>query len=348
MEERLVKLRIHLSLQAAIWLALLFVAAATIAFNASEVAAIADVLSAARAPYLGVLAVVEVIFILNMGLFYTSTFQASGVPASAWRFTLVSAAAYFVNLVSKTSGFGGLTLYLREGRRHGDPPLKTTAAYMAAYALGYAAFLALLVISLILLYVEGSLTRLDVAASAVLFCLVVAVSTVLMAGLRSEASLERLFLLAIAPVNLVGRRVVGKEVIAPEGLRHSARELHESVHLMLRRPRRFLIPFGHALAIELLSALGLFLVARSLGVPIGFELAVAGYALSLLFAILAVTPAGLGFVEASLAVFLVSVGMSRHEAIAVTLGFRLFDFWLPVAVGALSVLALRLTEAGGE
>jgi glycosyltransferase 2 family protein len=347
-EDHLVKPRIHVSVQAVLWLVLVFAAAATIAVNASEVTAILNVLTRAQAPYLAALAFLEIVFIVSMGLFYVSTFRASGVYPNALRFTLVSSAGHFVNLVSKTSGFGGLALYLEEGRRNGHPAVKTTAAYLAAYALSYAAFLAVLVISLILLYVDGSLTNLELVASAALFILIVVISTVIVAGLRSEAALVRVFLVAVAPINLLGRRILGRDLVAPQLLRHSAQELYASVHVMLRQPRRFVIPFGLAVGIELLSALGLFLVARALGLTLGFELAVAGYALSLLFAILSVTPAGLGFVEASLAVFLVSTGMSRHEAIAVSLGFRLFDFWLPVAVGALSFLTLRLTRGARE
>ncbi len=336
--------RMHVSLQAAVWLALLLAAAVTIAFNASEVSRITSVLSGARPRYLGALAVVEVVFILNMGMFYASTFRASGVEANVFRFTLVAAAGHFLNLVSKTSGFAGLTLYIREGNRNRQPALKTTLAYMAAYALGYAAFLGILVISLVLLYADGKLTTLELGAAAALSVLVVIVCAVLIAGLRSEASLERLFLLAVAPVNRLGRRVIGRNLVAEEGLRRTAVELHEPARLMLEKPRRFVIPFAHALAIEILSGVGLFLVAQSLGAPLGFGLAVAGYALSLLFAVLSITPAGLGFVEASLAVFLVSTGMTRQEAIAVMLGFRLFDFWLPIVVGAVSALVLRLTE----
>jgi uncharacterized protein (TIRG00374 family) len=112
---------------------------------------------------------------------------------------------------------------------------------------------------------------------------------------------------------------------------------------MRDRPARFVLPFGHALLVELLSALSLFFVAHSLGIPLSFNLALAGYALSLLFTLLSITPAGLGFVEASLVVFLTSTGMSSTQAIAVTIGFRLFDFWLPVAIGGLSLLTLRLT-----
>jgi uncharacterized membrane protein YbhN (UPF0104 family) len=54
--------------------------------------------------------------------------------------------------------------------------------------------------------------------------------------------------------------------------------------------------------IELLSVATLFVVAMALHAHLSLGLATAGYALSLLASILSITPAGLGFVEASLAV----------------------------------------------
>jgi len=332
--------------QALVWTAVLLLAALTLAANASEVGDIARVLAAARLEYLGALFLVQAVFVVNFGLFYATTFRATGLPAPVRRFVLVSAASHFVNLVSKTSGFGGLALYLREGARTSQPPLKISAAYMAAYGLGYAAFLGILIVSVVLLYARGSLTRIEAVAATGLFVLVIVVSSVLATGLRSEAALERLFLAAVAPLNWLGRRLLGRDLVAADRLRLAAGELYESARLMRRRPGRYALCFGHALAVELVSALTLFLVARALRLPLGFDMAVAGYALSLLFAILSITPAGLGFVEASLAVFLASTGLNRQEAIAVTLGFRLFDFWLPVGFGAFSLLLLRLTERG--
>jgi uncharacterized protein (TIRG00374 family) len=323
---------------------LVFLVIATIGLNWSELVGIRDVIRGARLTYLPILVLLEVLFVLNLGLFYASTFRASGVRASVLRFILVSSGAHFVNLVSKSSGFGGLALFLKESNRQGESSLKTITAFMAAYALGYAAFLCVLVISIVLLFVRGSLTTMEVVASALLFILVIAVASLMTAGLRSEAALEQLLLTVISPINACSRWLFKRVIVGPEKLQDSARELFEGVHAMLGRPRSFLVPFGHALAVEFLSASGLLLVALSLNAHLSFELAVAGYALSLLFAILSVTPAGLGFVEVSLVVFLVSTGMTRHEALAVTLGFRLFDFWLPVAVGSLSLAALRLTE----
>ena len=54
-----------------------------------------------------------------------------------------------------------------------------------------------------------------------------------------------------------------------------------------------------------------------------------------------ITPGGIGFAEASLALLLISFGVDQPRAISIALCFRLFDFWLPLAMGALSFVLLR-------
>ena len=57
-----------------------------------------------------------------------------------------------------------------------------------------------------------------------------------------------------------------------------------------------------------------------------------------------VVPGGLGLIEGSLAVVLVAYGAGRVPAVSAVLAFRILNFWLPIAVGWISValIARRL------
>jgi hypothetical protein len=156
---------------------------------------------------------VRLAFAGNMGLFYASTFRSAGARAERHRFVLISAAAYFINLISKSSGFGGLALYLNEGARNGDAPMKTTAAYMAAYVLSYVAYICILISALALLYARGSLTATESAAAGVVLLIVLCGGSLIYAGLRSEAALSRLLQGAVAPINGVGLCLLHRRLI---------------------------------------------------------------------------------------------------------------------------------------
>ena len=57
------------------------------------------------------------------------------------------------------------------------------------------------------------------------------------------------------------------------------------------------------------------------------------YALGLAAAMVGPLPGGLGATEASLTALLVAAGAAAPAAAAAVLAFRLFDFWLPTAIG---------------
>jgi uncharacterized protein (TIRG00374 family) len=324
-----------------LWIALAIAAVAAIATSVHELRAIVDTIVSARWGFVAAGAGVEVLFVVNLALFYTATFRATGVRAEPRRFLLLTSASHFVNLASKTGGLGGIALYLQESRRTGDSPVRASAAYMIAYALGYAAFFVVLILALVLLYARGSLKPIEVGASAVILCIIAAVGTAMASGLRSQESLERLYLLATRPLNFVARLLRRQPFVDSEAAHKTTTEIYEAVTYVRQHPRRYVLPAFHALAVELLSAAILYLMALSQRANIGIEAALAAYAISLLFSMIAITPSGLGFVEASLSVLLVSFGMSTQPAIAAALEYRLFEFWLPVLLGALSVLALR-------
>jgi len=254
---------------------------------------------------------------------------------------LLTSASYFINLVSHTTGLAGLGIFMNEARRNGDPASRASAAYLIVYALGYVAFFIVLGGAIALVYARGSLTGPETAAAVIFGSLFAVIVAIIVLGLRSEEKLFRSLRLIAAPVNFVAKVVRHRPLVEDDSIAESASHLYDVVADMRRRPQAFVLPLVNAFAVEILSALALFLVARALNTPISFEVALVGYAFSLLFSFVAFTPAGLGFVEASLAVILISFGVADARAIAIALVFRLFDFWLPVAIGALSLVVVK-------
>lgn len=331
----------HVPVARILWIVLLAATVLAVAMSGSELRQVWRAVRAADRRYLAAAMGIEAAFVVNLALFYTSTFRASRVPAAHGRFFLLTSAAHFVNIISKSGGLGGIALYLNEGRRFGASSARITAAYLAAYVLGYVAYFTVLIAALILLYLRGSLQSAEVAASIVILVIVVVSAVIIGAGLRSEAALERLYLFAARPLNLVARLLRRKPFVERETAIETVRELYDAVTHVKRNPAAYVVPFVHALLVEVIGVATLYVVARSLHAEVRFDSALIGYAVSLLFAMLAVTPGGIGFVEASLGVLLVSFGVDRHTAIAVALMYRLYEFWIPLALGAIALQFLR-------
>jgi uncharacterized protein (TIRG00374 family) len=70
------------------------------------------------------------------------------------------------------------------------------------------------------------------------------------------------------------------------------------------------------------------------------------YVVAQAFAIIPITPGGVGFVDAGLTTLLVLVGVPADTALIGVLLYRLFSFWLPIPLGALAWAGWRTRHRG--
>ena len=70
------------------------------------------------------------------------------------------------------------------------------------------------------------------------------------------------------------------------------------------------------------------------------------YVVAQAFAIIPITPGGVGFVDAGLTALLALVGVPADTALIGTLLYRLFSFWLPIPLGVLAWAGWRTTRRG--
>jgi hypothetical protein len=92
----------------------------------------------------------------------------------------------------------------------------------------------------------------------------------------------------------------------------------------------------------LLDASSLWVFVAAFGhlmTPYGLLVA---YGLANVMAVVPITPGGLGVVEGILVPTLVGFGSPRGVAILGVITYRLVNFWLPIPVGALAYLSLRV------
>ena len=66
------------------------------------------------------------------------------------------------------------------------------------------------------------------------------------------------------------------------------------------------------------------------------------YGLANVLAVIPITPSGLGVIEGVLIPTLAGFGVAKEKAVLAVVGYRLVNFWLPIPVGGLCYLSLRL------
>ncbi len=221
-----------------------------------------------------------------------------------------------VGTVTPVGGPPSLCVLVRTLQGHGVPAGDALLAATLRSAVGYAAFLLLLVPALLLHDPPGRVMT-GAALAAAVFCAFAGGLLVLLGRPRRCRRLPQ-------PI----RRLV--EDAGNHGI----------------RPGDLLPPLGFAVAIRLAGVAMLYVSLRAVGEEPSFAAPLTAYAVGLLFLFLAPIFQGIGVVEVATAVALERMGVPGVTALGAALLCRLGELWLPLALG-LALQALALAGDGG-
>ena len=120
--------------------------------------------------------------------------------------------------------------------------------------------------------------------------------------------------------------------------------LKESIEDIITRKidlRVFLLTISISLLIELTGIFQLGLAMSCLGFQLNYEAIIIGYVVSTILLVSSPVLKGVGIVEASLVYILINYGFTFEQALSIALLYRLFEFWIPFAVGAITAVLNR-------
>lgn len=139
-------------------------------------------------------------------------------------------------------------------------------------------------------------------------------------------------------VRAVARRLRFDENHAAEVLSHLGGRLENlySDKVLLRKV------VAWALANWLLDALSLWVFLRAFGGNIGFDGLLVAFGIANVFSVIPITPGGLGIVEGIYIPTLVGFGVMSRTATVGVLSYRVAQYWMPIVVGWLCYLSLRV------
>ncbi len=93
---------------------------------------------------------------------------------------------------------------------------------------------------------------------------------------------------------------------------------------------------GYSMGVEVSGMLHIYIAMLALGIHPSFGAAASGYIVAVLLMVVSPFLRGLGAVELSLVYVLKQFGYTAEQALSVTVLYRVFEFWLPLAGGLLS------------
>jgi len=264
---------------------------------------------------------------------------------SVYKLSLLYASANFVNTVAPSAGVGGMAIFISAATRDGHSPGKVTVAGMLCLFLDYVAFLFVLTLGLIVLFRRNDLDPTEVAASAVIFIIALALGFLLYLGSQSGRALGNALAWMARLVNRMLRPFIKREYLSVDRAYEFANEMAEDLKSLPQRPRGLFLPFIYSLTGKTLLMAVLLSVFLSFKVPFSAGTIIGGFAISYLFLIVSPTPSGIGIVEGVMPLALSSLRVPWSQAVIITLAYRGITFWIPLGLGA---AALRILEQEGN
>ncbi|MCQ1956585.1 flippase-like domain-containing protein [Arthrobacter sp. zg-Y826] len=162
-----------------------------------------------------------------------------------------------------------------------------------------------------------------------------------------------LFVLVVVLLTVLNRHLAGAvrvvrsvagavPLMHPDSAEKFVRTVAGETQMFRAQPRRLLAGVALAALRWLLDAACLWVLVAAFGHVLGPGELLVAYSLAGLVSMVPLTPGGVGLVEGLLVPTLTGFGAPSHVAVLGVLSWRILQFWLPIPVGALAYVSLRL------
>jgi uncharacterized protein (TIRG00374 family) len=283
---------------------------------------------------------VEIIWLLNTAASYRAIYRGLGIQEDIWQLTILSAAAFFINVVAPSAGIGGVAVFVAEARRRDYSSARATLGSVVFVLFEYAGFLAVLVLGLIVLVRRNNLQLSEILASVIFVIIGLALAVLLYLGLRSAQDLGNALAWIAKKINWLVSPIMKRPYLSETRPHEFARDAAEGLAELRQKPDELLLAMSLALSSKALLISVLFLVFLAFKVPFSPGTLIAGYSIAQLFTIVSPTPAGVGIVEGVMTLALNSLNVQLGAAAVITLLYRGITFWVPLLLGLLGFRTL--------
>lgn len=310
-------------------------------FNFSEVEDILDTLSKGDWRYIILAVIIQCIWMINVAFSYFYVYQALDLKEKIERLILLVGSAFFLNVVAPTGGLGGIAIFVSEARKKGYSSARVAIAGVLVVLFDYLAFIAVLVLGLMVLFRRDNLDFVELAASSVLFLVAGILSLILYLGTKSADEMGRVLAWLTRLVNKLLFPFLRRQYLSEDRAYSFASDASSGLQKLRNDPKKLLLPILLGLSNKALLILILLMIFKAFKAPLTLGTLIAGFSLGYLFLIVSPTPAGVGFVEGALTLGLNSLNVPLGRATIIALSYRGVTFWIPLLFG---MIAFRLVS----
>lgn len=242
----------------------------------------------------------------------------------------------FVNHILPSAGVSGISYMNWRLGKHGVSPGRATLAQLVRFVAGFAAFIVLLIISLLVITIDGNINRWMIYVSSLLIFFMIS-GTVALIYLVSSPSRSKRFARFIARIcnNLLNAVRIPKNKFSVDETKIAKffEEMHVD-YLDLLKERKILIqPFIYGILFTICDALFFMISFWALGENVNPAPILIAYGLASMAGFIVITPGGAGAYEAIMAGFLAVAGVAADVAIAGILLTRVIIMLTTILLG---------------
>lgn len=250
---------------------------------------------------------------------------------------------FFMNTIAPSLNMAGITLVVDDARRRGIDPGKSTSAALLMQMSIESGFMVIMLVGFGILALTGNLDPLWFLLGLVVVVLVASLVAIMVLGRKKP----QLVMKVLSPIERLVNRVVVKFKRKPfkPWAERVLGSFGEAASLIAHNPKTTAKVFGCSVVASMCELACFCLVGVAFGVT-NPQVLVCGYVIATLFAMVSITPQGVGVVEAAISILFSSYDVNAAAGLAIALVYRSLVFWMPFLIGA--ILIQRTKTFKGE
>ncbi|MEO6135712.1 MAG: phosphatidylglycerol lysyltransferase domain-containing protein [Ginsengibacter sp.] len=257
---------------------------------------------------------ITVVYIVLQALMYLASFRSVGLRVSLWESAVLFLKRNLISIFLPGGGITSLAFFTKDIQQETNEENKNRI-HLASTIYGFTGILSIVIIAIpVLIYLafigESWENANDAAAILIFFVLLL---IYLIYSFIKRGWVHRLVHRFLPQINT---------------------EFRKNPNFKLH----FFMVSVYAVLIDLAGIVHLYIAMRVMGADASWKIALIGYVIATLLLLISPFLRGIGAIEFSLTLVLKHYGYSISEALAVTLIYRLFEFWIPITAGIISFL----------
>jgi phosphatidylglycerol lysyltransferase len=272
---------------------------------------------------------------------YQSAFLTVGVQSRLIELLPITFSSIFMNVAAPIGGASGMALFVDDAARRGQSAARATIGTLLVLVADFSAFLIILVTGLVYLFTHHNLKYYESITAVILLLVIGILTAFLLLGLWRPQWLQNLLTWVQRFANRIARLFKRPDFLGEAWVEKNRAEFTEASIAIAAQPGLLLQTVGIAFTAHLVNLSTLYFLFLAFHQKVHFGVLVAGYAMGILFWIIAITPQGIGVVEGIITLVFTSLGVPIERATVIALAFRGLTFWLPLGIGFILLRQLK-------